>query len=106
LIFSHHLTKWSDKIKYTNQIEKYELLKNHLTNAKMRQKVFYAWKLTVQDSLAQKDLEKFYEWKNICEVNRDMKFINRSTILVNLCSSEHQKYLVLKTFNALKSKSV
>jgi hypothetical protein len=39
---------------------------------------------------------------NICEVNRKIKFVDRSTYLVNICNSEHQKYLLLKTFNSLK----
>ena len=59
-LLKQSLTIWSNDIKQARHVEKYELLKNHLTNKKMLQKVFYAWKLTAQDSLAQKDLEKFH----------------------------------------------
>ena len=102
ILLSKSLGCWVSTLRKTKEKEKYILLKTHLTEAKIRQKVFYAWKIVNLDSKSKRDLDKFYEWKNSCEMNRKIKCIERGNYLVNLSCSENEKYLILKTFNALK----
>ena len=64
-ILQKALANWIEDHQKTMQLEKYETLKVGITGIKMRQKVFYAWKLFVKEEIDRKDLEKFYEWKNI-----------------------------------------
>ena len=63
-MLKHGLLNWIVSLKTVQQNEKYQTLKLVLTNMKMKQRVFYSWKLVNQEERAQKDLENFYEWKN------------------------------------------
>ena len=57
------LKTWFTTLQETKQSEKYESLNAYIVSNKMRQKVFYAWKIVIQDLKAKRDLEKFFEWK-------------------------------------------
>lgn len=96
------MANWLSAYDKSIKLMKFEALKIGMGQLKMRQKVFYALKLAVQEEKTQRDLEIFYERKNISEVKRKFKFIERSYLLVDKISEENDKFLIIKTFNAFK----
>jgi hypothetical protein len=59
------MANWLYAFDKSNKLKKFEALKVGMGQLKMRQKVFYALKLAVQEEKAQKELESFYEKKNV-----------------------------------------
>ena len=101
-MLKHGLLNWIITLKKTQQTEKYQALKLWLANIKMKQRVFYSWKLVNQEERAQRNLELFYEWKNKWEQSRKIKFIDRGKYIINLARKDNQSYLLAKVFNAFK----
>jgi len=63
ILLKKSVETWYILSKEEKERERFSILKIHMTNIKIKQKVFSAWRLVNQETKSAKDLKRFYELK-------------------------------------------
>lgn len=93
---------WMSTLRGFQEKEKYDALRSHIAGVRMKQKIFCAWKLVTLHTKHTREIDHFEHLKQKCDSKRKTKQVARGSYLVNLASTEKQKYLILKAFTSLK----